>query len=99
MFAPPPAPLAAASQFPAAQMMPPAAQGMPFAPGPVVEPFAPAPVSEPALPPLSTADAMAALLPAAPVSRGPPVPAEGLPAGWTMEQWGWYGEEWLRNNS
>ncbi len=91
MFAPPPAPLAAASQFPAAQEMP-------FAPGPVVEPFAPAPVSEPAPPPLSTADAMAALLPAAPVSRGPPVPAEGLPSGWTMEQWGWYGEEWLRNN-
>jgi len=24
-----------------------------------------------------------------------PVPAEGLPDGWTMEQWKWYGAEWL----
>jgi hypothetical protein len=25
----------------------------------------------------------------------PPVPAEGIPDGWTMEQWKWYGAEWL----
>ena len=25
----------------------------------------------------------------------PPLPAEGLPEGWTMEQWKWYGAEWL----
>jgi hypothetical protein len=25
----------------------------------------------------------------------PPVPSEGLPDGWTMEQWKWYGAEWL----
>jgi hypothetical protein len=24
-----------------------------------------------------------------------PLPAEGLPDGWTMEQWKWYGAEWL----
>ena len=34
-------------------------------------------------------------LPAAP--QGPPLPAEGLPPGWTMEQWEWYGEDYLRN--
>ena len=27
----------------------------------------------------------------------PPVPSEGLPDGWTMEQWKWYGAEWLAN--
>ena len=25
----------------------------------------------------------------------PPVPAEGLPAGWSMEQWNHYGQQWL----
>jgi len=25
----------------------------------------------------------------------PPLPAEGLPEGWTMEQWKWYGAQWL----
>ena len=29
---------------------------------------------------------------------GPPVPAEGLPEGWTMEQWNHYGQQWLDNN-
>ena len=28
----------------------------------------------------------------------PPVPATGLPDGWTMEQWEWYGEQWLKDN-
>ena len=28
-------------------------------------------------------------------SSGPPVPAEGLPSGWTMEQWNHYGQQWL----
>jgi len=31
--------------------------------------------------------------------RGPPLPEGGLPAGWTMEQWEWYGHEWLAKNS
>jgi len=31
-----------------------------------------------------------------PVASGPPpVPAEGLPPGWTMEQWNHYGAQWL----
>ena len=28
---------------------------------------------------------------------GPPLPAEGLPPGWTMEQWATYGEDYLNN--
>ena len=28
--------------------------------------------------------------------NAPPLPPEGLPTGWTMEQWAWYGEDYLR---
>ena len=28
-------------------------------------------------------------------STSPPLPESGLPEGWTMEQWEWYGHEWL----
>ena len=28
----------------------------------------------------------------------PPVPETGLPEGWTMEQWEWYGHEWIAKN-
>ena len=34
----------------------------------------------------------------APVNTGPPLPATGLPEGWTMEQWNYYGEQWLVAN-
>jgi hypothetical protein len=27
--------------------------------------------------------------------EAPPLPAEGLPDGWSMEQWKWYGAQWL----
>ena len=30
-----------------------------------------------------------------PVNSGPPIPATGLPEGWTMEQWAYYGEQYL----
>ena len=30
---------------------------------------------------------------------GPPLPASGLPEGWTMEQWSHYGQQWLDNNN
>ena len=30
-------------------------------------------------------------------SPAPPLPPEGLPPGWTMEQWSWYGEDYLKN--
>jgi len=29
------------------------------------------------------------------VENGPPLPAEGLPPGWTMEQWVYYGQQYL----
>ena len=32
------------------------------------------------------------------VNTGPPLPAAGLPQGWTMEQWNYYGEQWLAAN-
>ncbi len=35
--------------------------------------------------------------PPAEVVSGPPVPAAGLPEGWTMEQWGHYGQQWIDN--
>jgi len=31
-------------------------------------------------------------------TSGPPLPASGLPEGWTMDQWAWYGEQWLADN-
>ena len=34
----------------------------------------------------------------APVTGAPPVPAEGLPTGWTMDQWTHYGHQWLERN-
>jgi hypothetical protein len=45
----------------------------------------PAPVAVP-LPDLGTADS------------APPVPAAGLPEGWTMDQWNVYGQMWLEQN-
>jgi hypothetical protein len=31
------------------------------------------------------------------IGNAPPLPPEGLPDGWTMEQWTWYGQEYLKN--
>jgi hypothetical protein len=30
-------------------------------------------------------------------SAEPPVPEGGLPEGWTMEQWQYYGKQWLES--
>ena len=32
-------------------------------------------------------------------NAGPPLPESGLPDGWTMEQWQYYGYQWLEKNS
>ena len=32
-----------------------------------------------------------------PTQNGPALPPEGLPSGWTMEQWAWYGDDYLKN--
>tara|TARA_B100000700_G_scaffold331658_1_gene466652 strand:- start:2978 stop:6505 length:3528 start_codon:yes stop_codon:yes gene_type:complete len=50
----------------------------------------PAIVTTPAL-----AEPVAAV--AEPINTGPPIPASGLPEGWTMEQWSYYGEQYLAN--
>ena len=57
------------------------------------------PPSAKPLPPLP-APAVAPPLPALPAAQPavPPVPAEGLPEGWTMEQWQHYGQQWLVQN-
>ena len=39
---------------------------------------------------------MAPLQPQVPPAM-PQLPPEGLPAGWSMEQWAYYGEEYLKN--
>ena len=35
----------------------------------------------------------------APTSTAPPVPAQGLPEGWTMDQWEHYGAQWLEDQA
>ena len=37
--------------------------------------------------------------PASPSQQGPPIPPDGLPPGWTMEQWSYYGQQWLDGQS
>ena len=57
--------------------------------------ISPAPeiVSAPQIAPAPVMEPVAAS--PAPVSSGPPLPATGLPDGWTMEQWEHYGQQWL----
>ncbi len=73
-------PLAAPNQFPHPPMLDQGTAAVSMNPS---LPAAPAPVSQPA--PVH----------APAVAAGPPLPAEGLPPGWTMEQWNHYGERWL----
>ena len=47
------------------------------------------------LPVMSNIEPLPTMAPTAAIH--PPLPPEGLPAGWTMEQWSWYGEDYLRN--
>jgi len=52
--------------------------------------------AEPAPPPPAAAE----IAPPEPVAvqQGPQLPPSGLPEGWTMEQWEFYGEQWLKDN-
>ena len=49
----------------------------------------------------STVEMVQEMKPIAPLPQmspaSPPLPPGGLPAGWTMEQWAWYGEDYLKN--
>jgi len=38
-------------------------------------------------------------VPATVPAGAPPLPAGGLPAGWTMEQWAYYGHQYLEQNN
>ncbi len=79
----PTVPVAGAYQPPAAMPPAPTPAAMPPTPSQVPLPATPAPASTPAP---SSADSV------------PPVPAGGLPDGWTMEQWNVYGQMWLEQN-
>ncbi|MDP6232771.1 MAG: hypothetical protein QF839_01165, partial [Candidatus Poseidoniaceae archaeon] len=59
-------------------------------------PATPAPMAP--MPDMNAQPVAAAPAPA-PVQSGPPLPASGLPPGWTMEQWAFYGEKWLETNA
>ena len=55
---------------------------------------------EPSLTPFeSNAQMPMPMMPVSPVQvpSAPPIPPEGLPPGWTMDQWSWYGEDYLKN--
>ncbi len=75
--------------------MPPA--GLP----PKSVPALPLPLPAPSPAPLPAPTAVPAVAPTplpAPTpipALGPPLPATGLPTGWTMEQWQHYGQQWL----
>jgi hypothetical protein len=47
---------------------------------------------EPSPEPVESTEAIAEAMVA---PEAPPLPAEGLPDGWSMEQWKWYGAQWL----
>jgi len=63
-------------------------------------PSVPASMPTPAPAPVAAAPAAPAQAPApaAPEGDMPPLPAGGLPTGWTMEQWRHYGQQWLEQN-
>ena len=69
-----------------------------FAAPPSSAPAATTSVSKP-LPAISNASVVEMPpMDAQPPNTGPPIPATGLPQGWTMEQWNYYGEQWLAAN-
>ena len=60
--------------------------------------MAPVPTEQPAAAAPQPAAVARPNMDAQPVNTGPPLPASGLPNGWTMEQWNYYGEQWLAAN-
>ena len=66
-----------------------------FGTAPTSAPKALVPVELPSVAPSSVAMPP---MDAQPVNTGPPIPTAGLPTGWTMEQWSYYGEQWLAAN-
>ena len=76
--------------------LPPQETGQLLAPEPVQQPVAevPAPLDTSSLDDIFSPPAT---IPETPSS--PPLPAGGLPEGWTMEQWQHYGAQWLEDQS
>ena len=77
---------------------PPAPSGVPMGRPPSALPSGRPPASvplgrPPAIVPQARPPAAAPSQPAAPAA--PPLPPGGLPPGWTMEQWQYYGHQWL----
>jgi hypothetical protein len=64
------------------------AQKTPVHFNPIGTPTIPAAPTVPAIPTIPT-------VPTTPAT--PPLPPEGLPPGWTMDQWAWYGADYLKN--
>ncbi|MEK9730383.1 MAG: CARDB domain-containing protein [Candidatus Poseidoniales archaeon] len=87
------------AELPVFQQQPlPALPALPALPSLQASPHQPQPQPLPALDVVQTSiqpNPMAT----APVSSGPPLPATGLPQGWTMDQWNYYGQQWLDANS
>ena len=71
-------------------------QGVFSAPDPVKEVPSVAPPA--AAPPAAAPPEAPAPVAEVPVAQAPPIPAEGLPDGWSMEQWEAYGQMWLEQN-
>ena len=66
---------------------------------PATQPAQQEPMATQAAPePAAAAGYAAPMEQTAAVNTGPPLPATGLPEGWTMEQWNYYGEQWLAAN-
>ena len=75
------------------QMPQPIAQPLPQQmPLPIPQPL---PLPLPQQMPLPIPQPIVQPLPVPQVPAGPPLPVTGLPAGWTMEQWQYYGQQYL----
>ena len=97
----PPLPMIHQPQQFAPPMIP---QPQQFAPPMIPQPqqFAPPMIPQPQQPPpvtrTQTVDLpQASIQPAN--TLNPPIPPEGLPPGWTIQQWNHYGAQWLRNQN
>jgi hypothetical protein len=65
-----------------------------YPPQPTLPPQPSPPTTDLAPLPLASLDALSS-----PPAAGPPIPAEGLPQGWTEDQWVHYGQKWLEENA
>jgi hypothetical protein len=63
------------------------------------------PVAQPAVVPAQQPAAQPVVIPTShvpafpPPASAPPIPAQGLPPGWSQEQWLIYGEKWLEEQN